>query len=146
MNTVSVGDLGEVMAITKFTQANCIVSKPFSNNARYDLIVEIDNKLYRVQVKTTTSIKDAAAMVFSTKTTNYVKGNWSSNKYTKEEIDMFFLYCQENNWCGLYFGDEDGTFKQELTLRLIPSKNGQTKGIRFATDYEFNQQLENLRL
>lgn len=74
MNTVSVGDLGEVMAITKFTQADCIVSKPFSNNARYDLIVEINNKLYRVQVKTTTSIKDAAAMVFSTKTTNYVKG------------------------------------------------------------------------
>ena len=40
LNTVSIGDLGESYAIMKFTQVQTIVSKPLTNNARYDLIIE----------------------------------------------------------------------------------------------------------
>ena len=87
LNTVSIGDLGESYAIMKFTQAQTIVSKPLTNNARYDLIVECNNRLYRVQVKTTGAIKDGK-MEFATKTTNYTKGNWKSTSYTADEIDV----------------------------------------------------------
>ena len=52
LNTVSIGDLGESYAIMQFTQAQAIVSKPLTNNARYDLIIEYNGKLYRTQVKT----------------------------------------------------------------------------------------------
>ena len=141
MNTVDIGDLGEIVAIMKFTKAGCVVSKPLSNNARYDLVVDYNNKLYKIQVKTTTKIQENMSMTFATKTTNYTKGSWASNQYTKDDIDGFFLYCSENEWCGLYFGDEDGTFKQSLTIRLKPSKSGQVKNIRMADQYEFNHQL-----
>ena len=90
LNTVSIGDLGESYAIMKFTQAQAVVSKPLTNNARYDLIIEYNNKLYRIQVKTTGAIKDGK-MEFATKTTNYTKGNWKSTAYTIDEIDVFFL-------------------------------------------------------
>ena len=70
LNTVSIGDIGESIALTYFLKNNCIVSKPVSNNARYDFIVEIKEKLYKVQVKTTEHIKDGK-MEFATKTTNY---------------------------------------------------------------------------
>lgn len=140
LNTVSMGDIGEAVAQMMFIQAGYIVSKPVSNNARYDLIVEIQSKLYLVQVKTTQSIKDGK-MDFATKTTNYVKGSWQSNAYTNNDIDIFFLYCIENKWCGLYFPIETN-IPQHLSIRTELPKNNQSKGIRLMQDYEFNKQLE----
>jgi hypothetical protein len=40
MNTNQIGDIGEAIAIAEFTKAGAIVSKPLSDNARYDLIIE----------------------------------------------------------------------------------------------------------
>ena len=48
LNTVSVGDIGESVAIMNFIKNDFIVSKPLSNNARYDLIIEKNNILYKV--------------------------------------------------------------------------------------------------
>ena len=115
MNTVGIGDVGEAIAVVEFTQQGFMVSKPLSNNARYDLIVDKDNKLYRVQVKTTQSIKD---------------GN------------LFFLYCVENGWKGLFNVQEVEQIPTELKMRVEPTKNGQRIGIRFAEDYEFHKQLK----
>lgn len=145
MNTVSIGDIGESLAIAKFTKEGLTVSKPLSNNARYDLIVEFNNKLYKVQVKTTNSIKEGK-MTFATKTTNYTKGNWASNAYSKDEVDIFFLYCVENEWCGLYYSIESATIPVELNIRTVPPKNGQKVGIRFAEEYAFDRQIKMLEL
>lgn len=140
LNTVSIGDLGESYAIMQFTQAQAVVSKPLTNNARYDLIIEHNSKLYRVQVKTTNAVKDGK-MEFATKTTNYTKGNWKSTSYTYDEIDLFFLYCAENNWCGLYIPTNEESIPQSLTIRLEPPKNNQKVGIRLAEDYSFKKQF-----
>ena len=144
MNTVSIGDIGESFAIAKFTRKNFIVSKPLSNNARYDLIVEINGKLYKVQVKSTNSIKNGK-MSFATKTTNYNKGSWASIAYSPEEIDLFFLYCLSNNWCGLYFPDKSSNVPVELNLRVDLPRNGQKTGIKFAKDFEFEKQIATLK-
>lgn len=48
MNTVSIGDIGEAMAIADFTKTGFGVSKPLSNNLQYDLIIDINGILYRV--------------------------------------------------------------------------------------------------
>lgn len=140
LNTVSIGDLGESYAIMQFTQVQAVVSKPLTNNARYDLIIEHNGKLYRTQVKTTNTVKDGK-MEFATKTTNYTKGNWKSNPYTCDEIDLFFLYCAENNWCGLYIPTNEESIPQSLTIRLEPPKNNQKVGIRLAEDYSFQKQF-----
>lgn len=138
LNTVSIGDVGEQYAALMFSKKNCVVSKPLTNNARYDLVVEINNKLYRVQVKSTESVKDGK-MIFATKTTNYTKGSWSSNHYSLNEVDMFFLYCQENDWCGLYIPEEE--ICTQLTIRTELPKNNQRVGIKLAEDYSFEKQF-----
>ena len=99
--SVFIGDIGEQIAICMFVKSGFTVSKPITNNSRYDLIVDINNKSYKVQVKTTENIKNNI-MSFATKTTNYTKGKWKSKSYKIDDIDFFFLYCMENNWCGLY--------------------------------------------
>lgn len=142
LNTVSIGDIGESVAIMKFIKNGFTVSKPLSNNSRYDLIVEKNNILYKVQVKTTQNIKDEVKMDFALKTTNYSKGEWKSTGYTSNEIDLFFLYCIENDWCGLYIVNED--IPKNITVRLKPPKNNQIKGINLAENLEFENQLKKL--
>ena len=141
LNTVSIGDMGEAQAIALFTKNQIPVSKPLTNNVRYDLIIEKNNKLYRVQVKSTANIKDGK-MEFATKTTNYTKGSWSSNHYSKNEVDIFFLYCLENDWCGLFIPEEE--IPTSLYIRTIPPKNNQKVGIRLMEDYSFDKQLASL--
>lgn len=139
LNTVSIGDIGESIAVAKFTQKGYIVSKPISNNARYDLILEIDNKLYKVQVKTTNSIKDGK-MNFSMKTTNYTQGNWKSVAYDAKDVDLFFLYCIENDWCGLFIVTDEH-IQQSISIRIAPPNNNQRKNIQLMEDFEFDTQF-----
>ena len=140
LNTVSIGDVGESIAIAEFVKAGFAVTKPLTNNARYDLIVDIKNKLYKVQVKSTQSIVDRK-MLFATKTTNYTKGSWSNHGYTFDEIDMFFLYCVENNWCGLYIPSQEKDIPTSIAIRTEKPKNNQKIGIHMKEDYDFNKQL-----
>ena len=142
LNTVTIGDIGEAQAIALFTKKQIPVSKPLTNNIRYDLIIEKDNKLYRVQVKTTANIKDGK-MEFATKTTNYTKGTWSTNHYSKNEVDLFFLYCLENDWCGLFIPDNED-IPTTLFIRTMPPKNNQKVGIRLMEDYSFDKQFASL--
>ena len=139
LNTVSIGDIGESVAIMNFMKNDFIVSKPLSNNARYDLIIEKNNILYKVQVKTTQNIKEKVKMDFALKTTNYSKGEWVSTGYTTKEIDLFFLYCIENDWCGLYIVNEN--IPKNISIRLQPPKNNQVKGINLAENFEFKKQI-----
>ena len=53
-NTKIQGSIGLGQAIAYFTKLGYIVSVPLNDSQDYDLIVEIDNKLYKVQVKTVT--------------------------------------------------------------------------------------------
>ena len=84
-------------------------------------------------------------MTFSTKTTNYVKGKHSSNAYTSDEVDMFYLYHNVNDWRGLYIVEKGETIPTEMGMRFLPPKNSQTKGVKMAVDFEFFNQVEKLR-
>lgn len=53
-NTKIQGCIGLGQAIAYFTKKGYTVSSPLNDSQDYDLIVEIDEKLYKVQVKTTT--------------------------------------------------------------------------------------------
>lgn len=53
-NTKIQGTIGLGQAIAYFTKKGYIVSLPLNDSQDYDLIVEIDNVLHKVQVKTTT--------------------------------------------------------------------------------------------
>ena len=138
---VFIGDIGEQIAICMFVKSYFTVSRPITNNSKYDFIVDINNKLYKVQVKTTKSLKNNV-MHFSTKTTNYIKGKWKSTSYKIDEVDLFFLYCMENNWCGLYI--PEGKIVTDIIIRMNKPKNNQKKGIRLAEDFSFEKQILNL--
>lgn len=88
MNTKQKGDIGVAMAISYYTQAGAVVSYPLTDNAKYDLVVELDNKLYKVQCKYT-SYKRNTDYVVELRT---MGGNTSWNKvYGSVEADLLFV-------------------------------------------------------
>ena len=52
MNSKMVGNLTEINCLKAFTELGYGVSIPFGDCLRYDLVVDIKNKLYKIQCKT----------------------------------------------------------------------------------------------
>ena len=65
-------------------------------------------------------------------------GTFVRHAYTKNEIDYFVTSFEEK--CYLIPVEECGCDKR---LRLLPTKNGQTRGISWAKDYEMEEVIKN---
>ena len=73
------------------------IAKPFGDNAKYDLIVEIDNKLERIQVKST-SRKDNLTGVYCY-CCIVCSGASVKKMYSEDDIDFIAIYViPEDAW------------------------------------------------
>ena len=132
------GNLTELQCITAFMAEGCGVSIPYGDNSKYDFIADINGKLLKIQVKTS-SFKDENAIQFSCRITHVNCAGVKNERYTSDDIDYFATYW--NNQCYLIPIAESSVTK---TLRFAPPKNGQTKGISFASEYELAKQLSKI--
>ena len=125
------GNLTELQCITAFYAEGCHVSLPYGENSRYDMIVDVNGILLRVQVKTS-SLKNGSndAISFSCRSSHVNSNGVKSVRYTAQEIDYFATFW--DGQCYLIPIDECSV---EKTLRFVPPKSGQLKGITFASEY-----------
>jgi hypothetical protein len=94
-NSKKQGDAGLGQAIAYFTMKGYEVALPLTDSADWDLIVEIDGELQRVQVKTSSQMRNNT-MVFNCD----VKGGNKTAKTPAKTIpdqqwDLLFLYHLE---------------------------------------------------
>ena len=142
MNNLSshfIGEITEQQVGLEFLKLGYLVSKPLVQSSRYDFIVDINHKLYKVQVKTGT-LKENSYIEFATSTSHTNTKGTLNLSYTKEDVDFFATMY--NGECYLIPFDVCG--KRSQRLRLVPTKNGQTEGITFAKDYHLKDILERL--
>ena len=78
----------ELQVAQKFIEAGYIVSVPYGNNSRYDLLVDTDNNIYRIQVKHASLNENGS---YTVETCNKVATTTQRRvkNYTKEDIDCF---------------------------------------------------------
>lgn len=92
-NSKKQGDAGLGKAISYFTELGYDVAVPLTDSADWDLIVEIDKVLKKVQVKTSIQISEYNIEMFSLAV---VGGNRSWKNTVKSPInqdwDLIFLY------------------------------------------------------
>lgn len=139
-HTKMIGDIGVSAVITEFLKHGVKVLLPYDDNSSYDIVININNTFYKIQVKTTEKIMFHEYMIFSTNITNpYVK---STKKYTKEEVDYFVLYCIENEWMGMF--ECTGNEARETIIRVKETKNNQDNKSKFSCDYEFHKQMKDI--
>ena len=121
------GTITELKCKIYFLELGYMVSTPESP-ARYDFILDYEGKLLKVQVKTSKS--DDEKLHFETCSSHITRDGATRRAY-ETEIDYFCTWF--DNECYLIPVEECGT--RGKTLRLVPTKNGQTKNICFAKDY-----------
>lgn len=91
------GDTAELKFMLLNQELGYIVSKPFGDNSKYDLIVDDGLELKRVQVKSTSRKDKSGGM--DCYNCLVCSGRNSKEKYSKNDIDYVAIYIiPENTW------------------------------------------------
>ena len=137
MNTIQKGAITEQKCILKCLEMGLNVSQPVLP-ARYDLIIEINNKLIRVQVKTANwKDEEHTAFCFSCKSSHAISEGNKRMPYTSDEID-YFMTEKDNQF---YLVPVEGNTSQK-TLRISAPKSGNKTGFAWAKDYLFEEVIK----
>lgn len=131
------GDVNELQCILDFQKRGYYCSIPFSGSCRYDVVVDINNKLYRIQCKSSTfHEEDGTLRMYAIRTTTNTQKTIRYS-YSEEEVDFF--YTSWNNYGFLIPVNEVSTTKY---LRVKKPKNGIQEGMSIAADYLIDNVLE----
>jgi PD-(D/E)XK endonuclease len=131
-DTRSVGDRTEAICLAHLLRTYETVLIPFGNGRRYDLVVDDGSRFLRVQCKTGSLRK--GVIEFNTASITHPAGGITGRRHYRGQVDYFAVYCQATDRVYLVPVDDVGISKGYL--RLDASLNSQTKGLRWAKDYE----------
>ncbi|MBV8068142.1 MAG: hypothetical protein JO113_09195 [Candidatus Eremiobacteraeota bacterium] len=129
-DTKSVGELSELIVALALTRVGYVIAKPLGENARYDLVIDRDGRLSRVQVKT--GRLRNGAILFNTYSSHTHRKGVACRPYTNE-IDFFGVYCPELG--SVYLIPIADTARLSGTIRVKATKNGQCSQVRWAQPY-----------
>lgn len=134
------GAIAEAAVAFEAAKLGIGVYRPLSDE-RYDLIFDLGDRLVRVQCKWASTRGDVIVVpLYSSRRT---ADGLRRTCYTADQVDAFAAYSPETERC--YFAKfEEVGGRQALNLRLRPSKNNQSAGIRWARDYELGATLRPL--
>ena len=131
-NTHFQGEITELQVAEAFLSLGYQVCKPLVSDSRYDFVVDINHRLYRIQVKTASLSEDGDYIEFKTQSSHTNTQRTVYHSYSAEDIDYFATIY--NHQCYLVPINKVGS--RSFRLRLKPTKNGQIKNINFAENFK----------
>lgn len=136
-NTIK-GVLTELQCQRDFIAKGILVSQPITQDSKYDYIVDIDNKLYKIQCKSSSISELGDYIRMKTKSTNI--RTMKDTYYSSEDIDYFYTCYDDKS----YLVPVEKAGHGETTLRFF-SSNPKNPNIRWASDYEFDKILSQIK-
>lgn len=130
-DTKAVGDRSEAIVLAALVNKGYLVSIPFGENQRYDLLADDGNRILRVQVKTGRLRRDVIAYSCSSSHTH--RGGTHARPYFGQ-ADIIAVYCPQNG--KVYLVPEEEFVASRAHLRLTAPVNNQRRGIRWASRFE----------
>jgi PD-(D/E)XK endonuclease len=129
------GDLAELKVACDLVERGYRVAFPFGEDNDFDLIlIRADDSLERIQVKHSKS--NGAVLEVRCRSSSLTNGKVKRIKrYTAEMIDWIAVYDPITGDCFYIPAEELGLGRDSIYLRLVPTKNCQRLGIRYASDY-----------
>ena len=132
MTPSEIGARAEIAVAHALANLGKLVLAPlFAAHLRYDLAFEDAAGIHRVQVKSGRA-RNGVIQFASCSHTNNVQASYEG------EADFFGVYCHELR--STYLIPVTDVPTNVAHLRLVPSKNNQRKGIRWADDYRISGQ------
>jgi hypothetical protein len=132
------GAVAEAAITTAAMELGLTVLRPLCEGRRYDIVIDLEPRLLRVQCKLARELD--SVLLVTTHTNRCTPRGYISTQYTPDEVDAVAAYAPKARRCYLLPIDEV-TSHRGVHLRLAPAKNKQAQGIRWARDYEFEASL-----
>lgn len=129
------GIVTELQVATYLLQAGYNVSQPFSQDSKYDLIVDVNGKLLRLQVKTA-RLASNNSITFNCRSTTTNVRNCQSRRYSKNDIDYFATYWDNKAYLV--------PVSECSTQKSLHFNETDRKDWCYMKDYEARKVLENL--
>lgn len=139
MTTKQLGLLGELKAQYDFIKYGFEVCVPQGDYTPYDLLVKKDDRFFTIQVKTRQAESKEDIISFGICSRHYTNNHAS---YSQNDCDWFYLFDIATEQSFLLKNEDH--LLTNVTFRYTPTKNGQVKGIRYAKDYLFSEQIKYL--
>lgn len=115
------GDLGEIMVIEDLMSHGLHVFKPVTSTCPVDLITSINNSLYKIQVKSTTTFDIRKfSTIFPVESSNGRKNKRYSKLYDIDEIDIFAFVCIANKCISYVPISIISQYHKSITIRYSP--------------------------
>src|SRR6266436_5019205 len=134
-NTTKKGEITESVILARLVQLGYECLIPWGHDHRYDIAIDDDGKLVRIQCKTARYVEEWGCLEFNTAITYArVGGKPHIRKGYKGEADYFGVYSPDTGKVYLVPVD-DVPIGSKARLRLHETKNNQQKGVKWAQDY-----------
>jgi hypothetical protein len=135
-----IGEITEQEVALEFLKLGVLLSKPLVQSSRYDFIADINNHLYKIQVKTCRERENGKYFDFPTSTSHTNTKGTLNLSYSQNDVDFFATI--HNNQCYLIPLGVCG--KRAQRLRLIEPLDGQPKNGLFAKDFKLMDVIQTL--
>jgi hypothetical protein len=133
-DTTLKGAIAETAITAAAVEMGIFVLRPVVEGRRYDLLFDVDHRLYRVQCKWARLA--GAVLIVNLESCRHTPHGYVRTKYDRSEIDAVAAYCQELKRC-YWLPIETVEGMRAISLRLTPAANNQQLAINFAAEYEF---------
>lgn len=141
LNSKAIGVITEEEIKLWFLKQGLTVSVPIGDNARYDFIVDFNNKLVRFQSKTSNLTRTENCLNFACASIKYNSQGSNRTKYSQDEIDYFITLHPKTRQIYIVPVEECGN---ECNLRFVPPKSNNYNGVKMAKDYEGDKIVERI--
>jgi hypothetical protein len=136
------GAVAEAAITTMAIQLGLVVLRPMAEGGRYDLVIDLEPELLRVQCKL--APRRSGVLSVRLRTNRCTPAGYVSTCYTAAEVDVIAAYSPELHR-GFLIPIDEASGRRAIHLRLDPTRNNQAHGIKWARDYEFAPAIERLR-
>jgi hypothetical protein len=124
------GEISEAVVLAALMKKGKLPLLPFGDNQRYDIVIDEGSRFDRIQVKTGRLRNGVIVFAAASRIGRYQQ----ERRGYKGQADYFAVYCPETE--KVYLVPVNDVGETEVSLRIEPTKNGQSKTVRWAKDYE----------
>jgi hypothetical protein len=136
------GAVAEAAITAMAIELGLTVLRPLCEGRRYDLVVDLEPELLRVQCKLARRVGGVLSVCLATN--RYTPGGYVSTNYTSEEIDAIGVYAPDMRR-GFLIPIAEAEGRRAIHLRIDPTKNNQAQGIKWARDYDLPTVMTSMR-
>jgi hypothetical protein len=138
LSTDQKGNIAEAAVALAATRLHIDVYRPVGEGGRYDMILDLEDRLVRVQCKW--APRQGDVVVVRCYSSRRSAAGLVRRKYSRHEIDAVAAYCPDVDRC-YFLPIEHFEGRFQVVLRLEPTRKNQKLGINWAESYEFEVTL-----